>query len=90
MIGELTELAAAQPLRERLRELLMLALYRAGRQVEALEVYRETTGRAGRRLRRGAGVELVRLEQAILRQQPELTPEAAGSTDRRSGPRRGG
>jgi DNA-binding SARP family transcriptional activator len=82
VIGELTELAAAQPLRERLRELLMLALYRAGRQVEALEVYRDTRAALVDAFGVEPGVALVRLEQAILRHDPELAPEAAGSTDR--------
>jgi DNA-binding SARP family transcriptional activator len=80
-IGELTDLAAVHPLRERLRELLMLALYRAGRQVEALEVYRETRAVLVDAFGVEPGVELVRLEQAILRHDPELSPEAAG-TDR--------
>src|SRR4051794_2328763 len=82
VIGELTELAAAQPLRERLRGLLMLALYRAGRQVEALEVYRETRAALVDAFGVEPGVELVRLEQAILRHDPELSPEQAGSADR--------
>jgi DNA-binding SARP family transcriptional activator len=82
VIGELTDLAAAHPLRERLRELLMLALYRAGRQVEALEVYRATRAALVEAFGVEPGVELVRLEQAILRHDPELSPEPAGSTDR--------
>ncbi|MFI9327250.1 AfsR/SARP family transcriptional regulator [Kitasatospora sp. NPDC052868] len=42
MVGELSSLTAEHPLRERLRELLMLALYRCGRQAEALGVYTDT------------------------------------------------
>ncbi|MFB4313093.1 BTAD domain-containing putative transcriptional regulator [Actinomadura sp. 21ATH] len=42
LVPELTALVAAHPLRERLRGLLMLALHRAGRHAEALEVYAET------------------------------------------------
>ncbi|MFH9354301.1 BTAD domain-containing putative transcriptional regulator [Kitasatospora sp. NPDC017646] len=42
IVGELNTLTAEHPLRERLRELLMLALYRCGRQAEALGVYTDT------------------------------------------------
>ena len=74
LVGELESLIAAHPLRERLRAQLMLALYRCSRQAEALEAYR----RARRELADGLGLEpsdeLRRLEQAILRHDPELAP----------------
>jgi DNA-binding SARP family transcriptional activator len=77
LVGELETLIARNPLRERLRGQLMLALYRSGRQSEALEAYRETR----RTLVEEVGVEpdpaLQRLEQAILKQDPALdAPEA--------------
>ena len=68
VIGELRLLIEAWPFRERLRELLMLALYRCGRQVEALAAYRD----ARRALVDSVGIEpgpALRLaERAILRQ----------------------
>jgi DNA-binding SARP family transcriptional activator len=74
LVPELRELAEAHPLREQLREMLMVALYRAGRQVEALDVYRD----ARRELIDSFGLEpgpgLRDLEQAILRHDPALAP----------------
>jgi DNA-binding SARP family transcriptional activator len=74
IIPELEGLIAEHPLRERLRGQLILALYRDGRQAEALEVYRETR----RLLRDELGLEpspaLRDLERAILRQDPSLAP----------------
>ncbi len=78
LIPELERLVSQEPLRERLRGQLMLALYRSGRQAEALEVYR----RARRDLADDLGLEpgeaLQQLERAILNQDPALTaPDAA-------------
>ncbi|MEU9504609.1 BTAD domain-containing putative transcriptional regulator [Streptomyces sp. NPDC048196] len=71
-VSELTALTAAHPLRERLRELLMLALYRSGRQAEALAVYTDTR----RLLDDELGVEpcasLSELQQRILRADTDL------------------
>jgi DNA-binding SARP family transcriptional activator len=72
VVPELYELAAAEPLRERLRELLMLALYRSGRQVDALEVYRATRTLLVEAFGVEPGPELQRLEHAILNHDPEL------------------
>jgi DNA-binding SARP family transcriptional activator len=77
VIGELEALAAAAPLRERLRGLLMLALYRSGRQAEALEVYRSTWRLLRDELGVQPGPELQRLQQAILANEPALTPPEA-------------
>ena len=72
VVGELKELVSAHPLREGFRAQLMLALYRSGRQAEALEVYQD----ARRALVEEFGIDpspaLQELEQAILRQ--ELPP----------------
>jgi DNA-binding SARP family transcriptional activator len=72
LIGELEALVAEHPLRERLRAQLMLALYRSGRQAEALETYQA----ARRTLLEELGIEpsplLREREAAILRQAPEL------------------
>jgi DNA-binding SARP family transcriptional activator len=74
LVGEIEELVADQPFRERPRSQLMLALYRSGRQADALAAFRETR----RFLREQLGVEpspsLGALHRAILRQEPALDP----------------
>ena len=72
-IGELEALVAEHPTRERLRGLLMLALYRAGRQADALEAYREAREVLLDELGLEPGPELRELEQAILRQDEALS-----------------
>jgi DNA-binding SARP family transcriptional activator len=71
-IGALQSLASAHPLRERPRRLLMLALYRAGRQNEALEVYRNFRRHLSDELGLEPSVDLRELEAAILRQDETL------------------
>jgi predicted ATPase/DNA-binding SARP family transcriptional activator len=73
-LPQLERLVAAEPLRERPRAQLMLALYRSGRQAEALEVYRQTRRLLVDELGIEPGAELRRLEQAILAQAPEIAP----------------
>jgi DNA-binding SARP family transcriptional activator len=72
VVPELEELVAEHPLRERLRGQLILALYRSGRQAEALETYRETRRVLVEELGIEPSPELRELEQAILRQDPLL------------------
>jgi WD40 repeat protein/DNA-binding SARP family transcriptional activator len=72
VIAELETLVSAQPLRERLRGQLMLALYRSDRQAEALQVYRDTHHMFGEELGLDPSPELQRLEHAILAQDPSL------------------
>lgn len=72
LVPELRELVARHPVRERLRAQLMAALYRAGRQAEALDVYRDARRTLDEELGIEPGPALKQLEQAILRQDPEL------------------
>jgi DNA-binding SARP family transcriptional activator len=90
LIGELEGLIASNPLQERLRGQLMLALYRAGRQAEALAAYRETS----ELLRDQLGLEpspgLRELERSILRQESSLELSVESSDDRTAVARRVG
>jgi DNA-binding SARP family transcriptional activator len=83
LISELETLVAEHPLRERLRGQLILALYRSGRQAEALETYRETRRVLVEELGIEPNPELRELERAILRQDPGLAsaPVAAASVE---------
>jgi DNA-binding SARP family transcriptional activator/streptogramin lyase len=74
LASELSELVAQNPFRERLRAQLMLALYRCGRQVDALHIYRVGHELARRELGIEPGPRLRDLEQAILRQDPAIGP----------------
>ena len=72
LAGELEKLVAEHPLRERLHGQLMIALYRAGRQAEALGAYRAARRMMVRELGLEPGPALRDLERAILRQDPAL------------------
>jgi DNA-binding SARP family transcriptional activator len=72
LVGELEALVAAHPLREGLCRRLMLALYRSGRQAEALEAYQATRRRLVEELGIEPGRRLHDLEQSILRQDRAL------------------
>ena len=82
VIGELEALMKQHPLRERLCELLLLALYRSGRQAEALEVYQRTRRDLDDQLGIQPGPALRELERKILYQDESLgAPPAAIPTD---------
>jgi DNA-binding SARP family transcriptional activator/tetratricopeptide (TPR) repeat protein len=72
LVPELETLVLEHPFRERLVGQLMLALYRAGRQADALKAYREARAVLLEELGLEPGVQLRELEQAILRQDPAL------------------
>jgi DNA-binding SARP family transcriptional activator/streptogramin lyase len=72
LTAELEELVHEHPLRERARAQLMVALYRSGRQAEALRTYREVRTLLAEQLGLDPGPDLQRLEKAILVQDPSL------------------
>jgi len=71
-LPELEAFVVAHPLRERARGQLMLALYRAGRQPEALRVYEDARRRLAEELGLEPGEQLKRMQRAILEEDPEL------------------
>jgi DNA-binding SARP family transcriptional activator/streptogramin lyase len=88
VVPELETLARRYPLRERLHAQLMLALYRCGRQADALGVYHEARGRLTDELGLEPGGELRELQKAVLSQDPSLaapapTRQVVGSSRRR-------
>jgi len=74
VVPELERLVRQHPFRERLRGQLMLALYRTGRQVEALEIYRQGRRVLSEELGLEPGPSLQELEHAILSHDPKLEP----------------
>ena len=72
VLGELEALTAAHPLRERLHGRLMLALYRAGRQADALAAYQHARALLDAELGLEPSAELRGLQDAILQQRPDL------------------
>jgi YVTN family beta-propeller protein len=76
LVGELSGLVQRNPLRERLRAQLMIALYHCGRQAEALDVYQEFRQALSEELGLEPSSRLASLELAILNRDPSLEPAA--------------
>lgn len=79
VIAQVSRLIAEHPFRERLREHQILALYRAGRQTDALEAYRRARNTLVEEIGIEPGPRLRALEAAILRQEPGLAPASLPS-----------
>jgi predicted ATPase/DNA-binding SARP family transcriptional activator len=77
LVAELTQLVTADPLRERLRALLIRALYQAGRQADALSAYRESRRVLAEEVGVDPGPELVAAQAAVLAHDPALAPRSA-------------
>ena len=75
LVGELEGLVAEQPLREPFSAALMLALYRSGRQAEALAAFERMRHRIGEDLGVDPSAALRRLHEQILKQDPDLVPK---------------
>jgi DNA-binding SARP family transcriptional activator len=84
LIPELERLIARHPLRERLRAQLMLALYRSGRQADALAAYQAARSLLVAELGIEPGTALQELERAMLRQDPTLDLAREATTPERS------
>jgi predicted ATPase/DNA-binding SARP family transcriptional activator len=81
VLGEVLTLAEQHPSHERVQELALLALYRCGRQTEALDHYAAVRARLREELGLEPGPELRELQRRILQQDPELSVEPGRATD---------
>lgn len=79
LVGELERLVSQHPYREGLRRQLMVALYRSGRQADALAAYRSARATFIEDLGVEPGPELRDLEAAVLRHDPVLSPPSRGA-----------
>ncbi|GIH15702.1 AfsR/SARP family transcriptional regulator [Rugosimonospora africana] len=77
LLAGLHDLAEAHPLDERVTQQLMLALYRGGRQADALRAFTRARGRLADELGLDPGTELIALHRRILTNDPELTARPA-------------
>ncbi|MGA4838263.1 BTAD domain-containing putative transcriptional regulator [Streptomyces sp. G45] len=84
LAAELGDLVARHPLRERLRMAHMRALYRSGRQGEALRSYQELRRQLAEELGVSPGPSVAALHEAILRQEPRLATPAVASLSLRT------
>jgi DNA-binding SARP family transcriptional activator/tetratricopeptide (TPR) repeat protein len=89
LITDLRQLVADHPLREKLHGLLMLALYRADRQADALAVFRDARRHLHEELGVEPGAPLQRLHQQILAADPKLSGAAVGGAAADASPETG-